>query len=130
MVLGNIVNQNRFHFSVYAPVLIFFGLVVVLAVVILFFSYALSRVLVDPRKLTAYECGFDPFNDARRPFDVRFYVVAILFLLFDVEATFLFPWCACLGNLSSFGYWAMTDFLVELLVGLIYAWKLGGLDWD
>lgn len=130
MILGNVVNQSRLYFRFYAPVLIFFFLVVGLARVILFFSYALSSVLVDPSKLTAYECGFDPFNDARRPFDVRFYLVAILFLLFDVEATFLFPWCASLGSIRSFGYWAMCDFLAELLVGLIYAWKLGGLDWD
>jgi NADH:ubiquinone oxidoreductase subunit 3 (subunit A) len=118
------------HFSIYAHLFIFFCLVVGLASLILFFSYFLSSVVVDPRKLTAYECGFDPFNDARSPFDVRFYLVAILFLLFDVEATFLFPWCASLANLSSFGYWVIIDFLVELLVGLIYAWKLGGLDWD
>jgi NADH-quinone oxidoreductase subunit A len=130
MVLGNVVNHSRLHFSVYVPVLIFFCLVVGLASIILLLSYVLSNVLVDPSKLTAYECGFDPFNDARRPFDVRFYLVAILFLLFDVEATFLFPWCASLCNLRSFGYWAIVDFLVELLVGLIYAWKLGGLDWD
>jgi NADH:ubiquinone oxidoreductase subunit 3 (subunit A) len=130
MVFGNVVNQSSLYFRVYCPVLIFFFLVISLARIILFFSYALSNVLVDPSKLAAYECGFDPFNDARRPFDVRFYLVAILFLLFDVEATFLFPWCASLASVSSFGYWAMVDFLVELLVGFIYAWKLGGLDWD
>jgi NADH:ubiquinone oxidoreductase subunit 3 (subunit A) len=130
MVFGNIVNQSRLHFSVYVPLFIFFFLVLGLASIILLFSYALSNVLVDPRKLTAYECGFDPFNDARSPFDVRFYLVAILFLLFDVEAAFLFPWCGRLGNIGSFGYWVIVDFLIELLVGLIYAWKLGGLDWD
>jgi NADH-quinone oxidoreductase subunit A len=130
MVFGSFVNQNSLHSRIYAPLFIFLCLVVVLASVILLFSYALSRVLADPSKLTAYECGFDPFNDARSPFDVRFYLVAILFLLFDVEATFLFPWCASLGHVRSFGYWAIIDFLLELLVGLIYAWKLGGLDWD
>jgi NADH-quinone oxidoreductase subunit A len=130
MVFGNIVNRNRLYFSIYGPLLIFFILVIILARVILFASYMLSSAVVDSRKLTAYECGFDPFNDARRPFDVRFYLVAILFLLFDVEATFLFPWCSCLGHIRSFRYWAMVDFLVELLVALIYAWKLGGFDWD
>jgi NADH:ubiquinone oxidoreductase subunit 3 (subunit A) len=130
MLLCDFVNQLRLHFSIYIPLLIFFFLVFGLACIILLFSYSLASSLVDPRKLTAYECGFDPFNDARRPFDVRFYLVAILFLLFDVEATFLFPWCSRLSNLRLFGYWAIVDFLVELLIGLVYAWKLGGLDWD
>lgn len=130
MVLGNVTNQIRLHFSVYGPLLIFFCLVFRLARLILILSYSLSSIEADPSKLAAYECGFDPFNDARRPFDVRFYLVAILFLLFDVEATFLFPWCSRLNNIRSFGYWTMVDFLLELLVGLVYAWKLGGLDWD
>jgi NADH-quinone oxidoreductase subunit A len=130
MVLGNIVNQSNLYFIIYVPLLIFFYMVLFVASLILFLSYVLSRVVVDPSKLTAYECGFDPFNDARRPFDIRFYLVAILFLLFDVEATFLFPWCTSLVSVGSLGYWSIIDFLVELLVGFVYAWKLGGFDWD
>ena len=84
----------------------------------------------DPEKLSPYECGFEPFDDARNTFDIRFYLVAILFILFDLEATFLFPWAVTLSNLTSLGFWSMFDFIFELVIGFIYAWKIGSLEWE
>ena len=83
----------------------------------------------DPEKLSPYECGFEPFDDARNTFDIRFYLVAILFILFDLEATFLFPWATSLSNLTNLGFWSMFDFIFELVIGFIYAWKIGSLEW-
>ncbi len=121
---------STLHFRAYGPLVVFLVLAIVLSVVILGASMLLSTRAADGEKLSAYECGFDPFDDARRPFDVRFYLVAILFLLFDVEATFLFPWSTRLAEIRALGFWAMCDFLFELLVGLVYAWKVGALEWD
>ena len=101
-----------------------------LAVLILFASFRLSYTNPDVEKLSAYECGFDPYEDARNVFDVRFYLVAILFILFDLEAVYFFPWCASLSFLSLEGFWGMTDFIIELLVGFIYAWEVGALEWE
>ena len=84
----------------------------------------------DVEKLSPFECGFNPFDDARAAFDVRFYLVAILFLLFDLEASFLFPWAISLSELTSLGFWSMFDFIFELVIGFIYAWKIGALDWE
>jgi NADH-quinone oxidoreductase subunit A len=81
-------------------------------------------------KLSPYECGFDPFDNARNQFEVKFYLIAILFLIFDLEASFLFPWAFNLGNISSFGFWVMLDFFFELVIGLIYAWCIGVFHWD
>ena len=93
-------------------------------------SYSLSVSNPDAEKVSAYECGFDPYEDARNVFDVRFYLVAILFLVFDLEAVYFFPWAVSLSFLNLEGFWGMADFLVELLVGFIYAWEVGALDWD
>jgi NADH-quinone oxidoreductase subunit A len=101
-----------------------------LASIILFLSIRLSTYNPDTEKLSAYECGFDPYEDARNVFDVRFYLVAILFLIFDLEAIFFFPWCISLSYLNASGFWIMTDFIIELLVGYIYAWEVGALDWE
>jgi NADH-quinone oxidoreductase subunit A len=84
----------------------------------------------DPEKLSAYECGFDAFDDARHKFDVRFYLVAILFIIFDLEVAFLFPWAVTLGKIGMFGFWSMVTFLGILTVGFIYEWKKGALDWE
>mgnify|MGYP001801513426 CR=1 FL=1 len=84
----------------------------------------------DPEKTSPYECGFDPFDDARGRFDIRFYLVALLFLLFDLEVSFLFPWAVTLGELREIGFWAMMVFLFILTVGFVYEWKKGGLDWE
>lgn len=114
----------------YGPLVVFLVVGLVLSGVILGASLLIAVSSADAEKVSAYECGFDPFNDARRPFDVRFYVVAILFLLFDVEAVFVFPWAIALGKLGSLGFFTMVDFLVELLVGFLYVWKVGALEWD
>lgn len=101
-----------------------------LAAIILFLSLRLSTYNPDVEKLSAYECGFDPYEDARNVFDVRFYLVAILFIIFDLEAAYFFPWCVSLSFLNSDGFWGMLDFIVELLFGFIYAWLVGALDWE
>lgn len=102
----------------------------ILSAVIILLSYALSSSTPDVEKVSAYECGFDPYEDARNVFDVRFYLVAILFIIFDLEAVFLYPWCVSVSFLSNEAFWGMTDFIVELLVGFIYAWEVGALNWD
>jgi len=103
---------------------------VILSFVIIFLSYALSTAAPDVEKVSAYECGFDPYEDARNVFDVRFYLVAILFIIFDLEAVFFFPWCVSLSFLNIEGFWGMTDFVIELLAGYTYAWEAGALDWE
>jgi NADH-quinone oxidoreductase subunit A len=87
-------------------------------------------LLVAPEKLSAYECGFNAFDDARMKFDVRFYLVAILFIIFDLEVSFLFPWAVAFGQLGTFGFWSMMLFLGVLTIGFIYEWKKGALEWD
>lgn len=101
-----------------------------LAFIIIFMSYAFSSAAPDAEKVSAYECGFDPYEDARNVFDVRFYLVSILFIIFDLEAVFFFPWCVSLSCLTIDGVWVMVDFIIELLAGYIYAWEAGALDWD
>lgn len=99
---------------------------------IAFFSISLviSIQKIDTEKLSAYECGFDPFDDARNKFDVRFYLVAILFIIFDLEVSFLFPWCINLGALPLFAFWSMFIFLSFLTIGFVYEWKRGALEWE
>ena len=101
----------------------------VLAIVFAGLSYVVSAKQADVEKVSAYECGFDPFDDTRKTFDVRFYLVAILFLIFDLEVSFLFPWVVSLGTLPLLGFWSMILFLVILTVGFIYEWRKGALDW-
>jgi NADH:ubiquinone oxidoreductase subunit 3 (subunit A) len=101
-----------------------------LAVLILFLSFRISIFNPDSEKVSAYECGFDPYEDARNVFDVRFYLVAILFLIFDLEAAFFFPWCVSLSFLNIDALWGMLEFVIELLFGLYYAWQVGALDWE
>ena len=103
---------------------------VFLAFFIIFLSFRFGNYNPDTEKLSAYECGFDPYEDARNVFDVRFYLVAILFLIFDLEAAFIFPWCINLSFISIEGCWGMLDFIFELLFGYIYAWRVGALDWE
>ena len=118
----------------YFPILLFLaiGLAVGLAPIVL--SSGLSRIMGTYRpteeKLSPYECGFEAFEDARMKFDVRYYLVAILFILFDLEIAFLFPWAIVLRELGSFGFWAMVVFLAVLVVGFAYEWKKGALDWE
>ena len=101
-----------------------------LASIILFLSFRLSTYNPDAEKLSAYECGFDPYEDARNVFDVRFYLVAILFIIFDLEAVYFFPWCVSFSFLNADGFWVVLDFIFELLIGFIYAWEVGALDWE
>jgi NADH-quinone oxidoreductase subunit A len=114
----------------YLPILIFLGIAGGLAAVILLASYLLARQRPDAEKLSAYECGFEPFEDSRGRFDVRFYLVAILFIIFDLEVAFLFPWAVSLGNIGLLGFWSMMIFLGVLTIGFIYEWKKGALEWE
>lgn len=120
----------NFFFEEYNQILTFFIFSIFLASTILFLSLRLSKYAPDTEKLSSYECGFDPYEDARNVFDVRFYLVAILFIIFDLEAVYFFPWCVSASFLSSGGFWGMLDFILELLVGYVYAWQVGALDWE
>ncbi len=114
----------------YLPLIIFIGvsLVIVLALMVAPFIVAIQRP--DPEKVSAYECGFEAFDDARMKFDVRFYLVAILFIIFDLEIAFLFPWAVAFGEIGAFGFWSMMVFLAVLTIGFIYEWRKGALEWD
>ncbi|MGE0746488.1 MAG: NADH-quinone oxidoreductase subunit A [Rhodospirillales bacterium] len=114
----------------YLPILIFLGIAVVVAGAAIGASYVVARQRPDSEKVSAYECGFDAFGDARRQFDVRFYLVAILFIIFDLEIAFLFPWAISLGSIGMFGFWSMMVFLAVLTVGFVYEWKKGALEWE
>ena len=114
----------------YLPILIFLGIAVGLATVIVIASLIVAHQRPDAEKLSAYECGFEAFDDARNQFDVRFYLVAILFIIFDLEVAFLFPWAAALGDIGLFGFWSMVIFLGVLTIGFIYEWKKGALEWE
>ena len=114
----------------YLPILIFIGVAIGLAVVIVLASWILARQRPDAAKLSSYECGFPSFADARSKFDVRFYLVAILFIIFDLEVAFLFPWAITFGQLGAFGFWSMMLFLGVLTIGFVYEWKKGALEWD
>ena len=118
------------HNLEFGPVLIFVIIGQVLSIVILGLSFVVAKQDAYSEKISAYECGFDPFDDARNQFDVRFYLVAILFIIFDLEASFQFPWAVSLSEIGSFGFWAMIDFLFELSLGFIYAWKIGSQEWE
>ena len=114
----------------YLPVLVFLGISMGLGVVLLALSLILGRGRKDAEKLSPYECGFEPFEDSRIKFDVRYYLVAILFIIFDLEIAFLFPWAVSLDAIGAFGILAMGVFLAVLVVGFIYEWKKGALEWD
>ena len=114
----------------YLPILMFFALAVGLAVVIVVASIVVVPSHPDPEKLSAYECGFEAFDDARGRFDVRFYLVAILFIIFDLGVAFLFPWAVSLGQIGLLGFWSMMIFLGILTIGFIYEWKKGALEWE
>ena len=114
----------------YLPIAIFLGLSGVLALVLMVLPLLVAPSRPDPEKLSAYECGFNAFDDARMKFDVRFYLVAILFIIFDLEVTFLFPWAIVLKEIGIFGFWSMVVFLGILTVGFVYEWKKGALEWE
>lgn len=103
---------------------------VVLSSLLLMLSYLLSNQNPDTEKLSTYECGFEPYEDSRNKFDIKFYIIAILFIVFDIEAIFIFPWSIVLSNLDIIGYWSMIDFIFELGIGFIYVWFMGSLEWE
>ncbi len=114
----------------YLPILIFLGVALALSAVILLASFIIARQNPDSEKLSAYECGFEAFEDTRSHFDVRFYLVAILFIIFDLEVAFLFPWAVALGDIGLYGFWSMVVFLGILTVGFVYEWRKGALEWE
>jgi len=114
----------------YFPVLVFLVIAVGLSAVMVGVPFLLAKLKPDAEKLSPYECGFEPFDDARAQFDVRFYLVAILFIIFDLEVAFLFPWAIALGKIGLYGFWTMMLFLGILTVGFIYEWKKGALEWE
>ena len=116
--------------SDYLPIVIFLAIATGLAVVMVLASFLVARQNPDSEKVSPYECGFEPFGDARSKFDVRFYLVAILFIIFDLEIAFLFPWAITLGDIGLYGFWSMVIFLGVLTVGFIYEWRKGALDWE
>ena len=120
-------NEFLLH---YLPIIVFLGIALVLACVMTLVPFVIGKMKPDAQKLSAYECGFDAFDDARHKFDVRFYLVAILFIIFDLEVAFLFPWAVSLGAIGMFGFWSMVAFLSVLTVGLVYEWNKGALDWE
>ena len=114
----------------YLPIILFLIIALGLSFAFVVINYIAAPSKPDPEKLSAYECGFEPFNDSRMDFDVRFYLVAILFIIFDLEIAFLFPWAISLGEIGLYGFCSMMLFLFILTVGFIYEWKKGALDWE
>jgi NADH-quinone oxidoreductase subunit A len=114
----------------YLPLVVFIGIAGVIGMALLLSSFLLAFKQPDAEKLSAYECGFNAFDDARMKFDIRFYLVAILFIIFDLEVSFLFPWAVAFGKIGLFGFWSMMLFLAVLTVGFIYEWKKGALEWN
>ena len=116
--------------SDYFSIILFLFIAIGLSIGFIVINYLSSPNNPDPEKLSAYECGFEAFDDSRMKFDVRFYLVAILFIIFDLEIAFLFPWAISLGNIGAFGFWSMMVFIGILTVGFIYEWKKGALEWE
>ena len=116
--------------SEYLPILIFLAVAIGISAAMVVSSYIVARQKPDSEKLSAYECGFEAFDDARSRFDVRFYLVAILFIIFDLEVAFLFPWAVAFGDIGVFGFCSMVIFLAILTVGFVYEWRKGALEWE
>ena len=114
----------------YLPLVIFIGVAFVISAAILMAPFVIAVSKPDPEKVSAYECGFEAFDDARMKFDVRFYLVSLLFIIFDLEIAFLFPWAVAFRQVGAFGFWAMMVFLGVLTIGFIYEWRKGALEWD
>ena len=136
MIIDSInLNIEQFSFNIslfkeeYLGIFIFLIVAILLSLVIAGLSYVLISQKPESEKLSSYECGFEPYEDTRNKFDVKFCLVAILFILFDIEVVFLLPWSITLSQLNLLGFWSMVDFLLELGIGFIYVWKLEALDW-
>ncbi len=117
-------------FSDYLPLVVFVALGTLICCGLLAAPFLLAYKSPNAEKLSAYECGFNPFDDARMKFDVRFYLVSLLFIIFDLEVAFLFPWAVAFHDIGAFGFWSMMLFLVVLTVGFVYEWNKGALEWD
>lgn len=132
------INFNNFFFennfsllkTEYFLVSIYLSIAILLSIIIIMLSYLLAVQNPETEKMSAYECGFEPYEDARRKFDVKFYLVAMLFIVFDIETMFLISWSVTVSKLNLLGFWSMIDFIVELGIGFVYVWFVGGLDWD
>ena len=122
--------ENSLIKKEYFMLLLFLFIAVLITVLIIGASYFLVRQNPETEKLSAYECGFEPYEDTRHTFDIRFCVIAILFIIFDIEIMFLIPWCVSLAKLDLLGFWSMIDFIFELGVGFFYVWYVKALDWD
>ena len=128
-------RAEQFSFSItlfkekYIGIFLFFIVAIVLALVIAVLSYILTNQKPEAEKLSSYECGFEPYEDSRHKFEIKFCLVAILFILFDIEVVFLLPWSITLSQLSFLGFWSMIDFLLELSIGFLYVWKMQALEW-
>jgi NADH-quinone oxidoreductase subunit A len=122
--------ENSLVIKEYLILLIFLIFSTVLTVIIVGASFLLARQNPEAEKLSAYECGFEPYEDARHTFDIKFCVIAILFIIFDIEIMFLIPWCVSISKLDLLGFWSMIDFLIELGIGFFYVWYVRALDWD
>ncbi len=114
----------------YFPLVVFIGIAFVISAALLISPFLIAPSRPDREKLSTYECGFEAFDDARMKFDVRFYLVSLLFIIFDLEVAFLFPWAVSFKEAGSFGFWAMMVFLAVLTIGFIYEWRKGALEWD
>ena len=114
----------------YLPLVVFIAISAAISGALLIAPFLIAHKRPDPEKLSAYECGFDPFDDARMKFDVRFYLVSLLFIIFDLEVAFLFPWALAFHDIGHFGFWSGLLFLGVLTVGFVYEWKKGALEWD
>lgn len=132
-LLNNYMEQFSFYNSLfkeeYLGVFLFMLIAIILALVIAILSYAFTNQKPELEKLSSYECGFEPYEDTRHRFDVKFCLVAILFIIFDIEIMFLLPWSIAISQLNILGFWSMIDFLLELGVGFIYVWKMQALEW-
>ena len=116
--------------AAYLPLVIFIGVALVIGIALIAAPFLIAYKNPDPEKLSAYECGFNAFDDARMKFDIRYYLVSILFIIFDLEVAFLFPWAVSFGQIGMFGFWSMMVFLGVLTIGFIYEWRKGALEWD
>ena len=114
----------------YFPIFVYFFVAILLSIIIVSASYLLVLQNPETEKLSPYECGFEPYQDARNKFDVKFYLIAMLFIIFDIETMFMIPWSLSVSKLNLLGFWSMVDFIIELGLGFFYVWWVGALDWD
>lgn len=114
----------------YSSILLFICVGIFLSFLLIILSYFLVTQSPETEKLSTYECGFEPYEDARNKFNIRFYIIAILFILFDIEIIFLLPWCVSISQLNLLGFWSMIEFLFELGIGFIYVWSVGAIEWS